>query len=168
LTNPKKDGIINKMRKLSLRILCYVVISVVLILGACIKPVGMDDFLNDGKVQNIIGGAKEGVKGDITYTHPRDLKPTLSNGGTLAEDTVVTVRVSPPPNSITITASPPAGITYSNIEWYCNTVLLTTGNNLTITAGNAPFNEGNVYQLMVIGTTDGIPYSTWIFISVEP
>jgi hypothetical protein len=160
------------MRKVSLGIGFYATVSVVLSLGACMKPVGVSDLLNDDRTKEIIGGKEkeEGVKGGIGYTHPRDLKPTLSNGGTLTEDDVVTVSVSgAPPNSMIITASPPAGITYSNIVWYCNdTEIQTGGDTYTITAGYDQFFEKHIYQLMVMGTAGGISYSTWIFILVEP
>jgi hypothetical protein len=157
------------MRKVSLGIVFYATVSVVLILGACMKPVGVSDLLNDDRTKEIIGGkdTKEGVKGGIGYEHhPEDLRPILSNGSVLVKDAVF--RINSP--SITITASPPAGITYSNIEWYCNgTDLHISGDTTyTINVGTSPFDGGGVYHLMVIGTADGIPYSTSIFIRVEP
>jgi hypothetical protein len=169
LTNPKKDDIINKMRKLSLRILCYAILSVVLILGACIKPVGVDDFLRDSRVQDIVGGT-EGVKINPEYDHPDDLKPVL-NDGDLDEGDTVTIRISIP-DIVIITVSNVAEAGYNDIEWYCgDTGPLTAGvsankESLAITAGSAPFEKG-MHQLTVIGTTNGTPYSTKILIEVE-
>jgi hypothetical protein len=175
LTNPIKHDIINRMRKVSLRIAYYAFISVVLILGACMKPVGVMDFLNDERVQVIIGGGIEdieGVKGGIGYEHPADLKPILSNGLVkLDEGDVVTVSKSAIPPNITIRASSPAGISYSNIEWYCNGTPLTVGvigNEVTITADEDPFYVLERYRLIFVGTVDDIPYSAGIYIRVDP
>jgi hypothetical protein len=175
LTNPPKYDIIIRMRKLSLGIVCYATFSVVLILGACMKPVGLADFLNDERVQEIINEGKTGGKGGINYEHPEDLKPVLSKGSEkLDEGAVVTVlkkNLSGLPDSITITVSNAASVSYDSIEWYCNEDPLTTGvneNELTITADVAPFLVLEMYQLVVIGIVDGMPYSTGIFIEVNP
>jgi hypothetical protein len=170
LTNPKKDDIINKMRKLSLGVVYCATVSVVLILGACMKPVGIDDFLKDSRVQDIIGG-KEGVKGGIDYEHPVDLKPVL-NDGALSEDDVVTVRINTTPtlpDSITITVSNATVVGYGIIAWYCNGVDLgLSGNSINVIAGSAPFVDGEkMYRLVVTGTVNGIPYSTGIYVWVE-
>jgi hypothetical protein len=168
LTNPKKYDIIIKMRKLSLGIIYCAIVSVVLILGACMKPVGFGDFLNDERVQDIVGGT-EGVKGGIDYEHPSDLKPILTNGGQpQAENSRVDLSTG---DSVTITVSNAVLVGYSGYEWYCNGVAFTAGvngNEVIITADTTPFIAGEIYQLLVIGTVGDMSYSTWIFIRVEP
>jgi hypothetical protein len=169
LTNPSKYIIIIKMRKVSLGVVCYATLSVVLILGACMKPVGVMDLLNDERVQVIIGGGETKDKIHIDYEHPVDLKPELSRGqDTLKEDSTVRVRTG---NSVIITVSNATTAGYSDIEWFCDHSELTTGisgNSITITAGSAPFTGTKVmHRLVVIGIVDDIPYSTGIFIWVE-
>jgi hypothetical protein len=170
LTNPSKYGIIIKMRKLSLGVVLYATVSVVLILGACMKPVGIMDLLNDDRVQDIIDRGKTGGKIEIEIENPDDLKPELNNG-VLSEGDTVTVSAGPPV-SINITVTN-ASIFNDGIEWDFNGDDLTASGvlnagktELTITDGEAPFNVKGMYQLTVVGVVSGVPYSTRIFIEV--
>jgi hypothetical protein len=172
LTNPSKDDIINKMRKLSLGVVYCATVSVVLILGACMKPVGVMDFLNDEKVQNIIEKGK--IKGkaqiEIDYEQDGDLYPVLSSGG-VTLDKIVTYSKGGP--DVIIEVSNAVAVGYSSLQWYLDGATPLTagvslaGTRFTITAGNAPFNAVGTYQLTVVGTANSAPHSTMILVEVE-
>jgi hypothetical protein len=152
------------MRKVSLKIIRYALFGVAaLVLGACVKPVGIGDFLGDDKVQAIING---GITVNPGYEGPEDIPPKLSLGTSfLAEGDTVTVAIG---KSVTITVTN-AGDYDGGIEWfYDDKSYLDGGDFYTVnTTVTAPFNMKGTYQLAVKGTAGGKPYTTEIFIKVE-
>jgi len=156
----------------------FLSVNIVLILGACIKPVDIKPFLEDWRIQEIINKDKTrgGVDVDIRFENAEDIPPELQearNGETplpVAANDTINLRDG---DTITITVTN-AGV-YDAIEWDFNGIILTTeqgvsgdGKILTMNTSVAPFNETGVYSLTVIGTTGGgILYSTLFYINVE-
>jgi hypothetical protein len=174
LTNPKKYDIIIKMRKLSLGVVCYATMSVVLILGACMKPVGISDLLEDERSQSIIDKGKTGGKIQIEIDNPDDLKPVLSRDGQpapLGENATVTLGIGASDTAYIVVTN---AIAFDNgsIKWYGDDDEITAGISqggarLDISAGSAPFDVKGMYSLTVIGTVSGTPYSANVLIKIE-
>jgi hypothetical protein len=176
LTISYKYDSISRMRKVSPWIeLCVLFGAIALILGACMKPVGVSTFLEDETVQGIIDAGKGGVIVGPGYEHPEELPPRLSSNvtGPLTEGGTVPVSFG---DSVGVTITVDNADDYDTIVWFCDGVDLTArasgtnGEEFTITAtlGNDPFDEKGTYHLAVTGTTaDGRPYSTGILIKIE-
>jgi len=148
------------MRKVSARIAWYALTSVniVMVLGACMKPVDVEPFLNDEKVQEIINKDK-GVNIDLGFENPANISPVLqaSIGGTtspVAEDSTVTVSLGSL-SSATITVTNTTD--YDTIKWYYNFNLVVTGAAINLGDSNwvAIFNAADSYPVTVIGITKG-------------
>jgi hypothetical protein len=126
-----------------------------------------DDHIGGGQAQ-----AKVSFTPKIVYEHPKDNPPkvtvTSSTGAvpgtdgseknpyilSLADDTAL---------ALTVTAT--TG-TYSSVAYFngSTSLTLTSGNIIDSTVG--PFDEHGKYSVTVVGTQDGIPYDTEIFIQV--
>jgi hypothetical protein len=132
-----------------------------MILGACVKPVGVNDFLNDDTIKGII---KPGSDIDIDYEHPEDKVPILVSGtSTVGEGDTVTVSIG---NNVTIMVT--NGTDYDTIEWNCNGSNVESGVTFTVDTADPPFNMKGSYPVSVIGTTaDGVLYSVIFYIIVE-
>jgi len=143
----------------------FISVNIVLILGACVKPVDAN-----------IGGNKRGESGvDVRFEAIEDVLPEL-----LANITGIT----PPPkvnkddkvklgdgDTITVTNVIKAG--YDTIEWYVNSdTPLTTGftgsknETLRVDMTVAPFNASGVYPVTVVGRRGVERYSTLFYINV--
>jgi hypothetical protein len=165
------------MRKVSPRIVwnAFLSVNIVLILGACMKPVDVKPFLEDWRIQEIINKDKTGggVDVDIGFENAEDIPPELQAiiGGvpsSVAADETINLD-----NGDTITVTNVGE--YDAIEWDFNGTILSTahgvsgtGETLTVNRSVDLFNEAGVYSLTVIGTTGGgISYSTLFYINVE-
>jgi hypothetical protein len=158
------------MRKVSPWIeICVLFGAIALILGSCMKPVGVSSFLEDDRVQGIIDAGKGGVIIDPGYENPEDLVPVLvlDDGTELASGDEVTVSLgNGVPTSVTITV-----VNYEDydgdVKWYYGNDDLGTGEIFEVVAGEGLFIVEGKYQLAVVGTKNNVPYSIEIFIVVE-
>jgi hypothetical protein len=136
-------------------------------LAACIKPVSLGGFLEDGIVQTII---EEGKKKGITLEyedpkdHPLDLESAIAGtiSPVLADEPVIVPSGSFGNATIKVTNADE----YDPIEWYCDLVLEESGDTFT---GASIFSVPGRYSITVIGTAidDGKPYGILFFIVVE-
>jgi hypothetical protein len=152
------------MRKFFPKIASFAFLSVmsVLLLVACVKPVGIRNFLDDDAVVRIIKGGGF----DIDYEHPKDHVPLLEvpGIGTVNEgDTVAIPRGS---GGVTIRVTNEAD--YDTIEWYYNSAAMGSGTVFSVDTGRPPFNREGDYPVTVVGTTaEGVSYSILFYIVVE-
>jgi hypothetical protein len=152
------------MRKVSLQIIWYALFGVtVLVLGACVKPVSIGDFLGDERVQTIING---GITVNPGYENPEDISPKLGDitGSLVAAGAMVTVSKGSGNVTIMVTN---AGDYDGGIEWFYGENRLGTDVTFTVETDKSPFDATGTYQLAARGTADGKPYSTAILIKVE-
>jgi hypothetical protein len=162
-------------------------VGIALILGSCIMPVDINDFLNDPDVQGIINNRGGGIDTNIDYENEEDLKPPLESnvgdpgeGGSfasVADKGTITVSLvdhsftNGKPATIRVIDDSP----YASFEWYLNGIALSsTGSSITVDTEQSPFDmlvSGHQYSLTVTGTIPAVPgpdkpYSTEIFIAV--
>ncbi|MDR0442314.1 MAG: hypothetical protein LBH44_02790 [Treponema sp.] len=166
---------------------CAFALGIILLIGACVIPVSLEEFLKDEKVQEIIngktgeGGIVIDIDGEIIFG---DTKPELEldDAGTITvlnEDDTVTLSINGSPQSvkITVTNAATAEYHYTAIVWYVNKNPLGTadgvspeGDELIIDTASSPFNKPYMTQLFVVGTigsgTSAKRYGTWIWIEV--
>jgi membrane carboxypeptidase/penicillin-binding protein PbpC len=160
------------MRKVSPEIIGYVFLSatIVMVLGACVKPVDVGPFLSDPKVEEIIRKGKTGGDVDIEYEHPKDIAPELQADGvgvTTTKDeagNTVTVLLS---NLGTVTITVTNAEQYDNIEWHYNGSSVKNGDTLAMSSMTVVFNAVGNYPVTVIGEKGGVYYSTLFYIKVE-
>jgi hypothetical protein len=176
------------MRKVTPGIVLRILFSVgfVLILSACIKPVGMELFLDDPKVVDIIEkGNIAGIDVDFEFEGIEKLAPKLisldEEDTDLIEGGVISVPIDEIITAVMLTVD--NANAYTAFEWYFNGTdpLPTTGSTLTLV-----FREGEVkiemtrgitlvwvehlrpgdrYPVSVIGkTAEGKPYASQFFI----
>jgi hypothetical protein len=142
-----------------------------MILGACVKPVGVNDFLKDFK----LGGS---VDLGVDYEHPKDNAPILvsvtSTGTSTSTSTVIEeakVTVSKSSNVTIVVANATDynnGMDYT-IEWVYGEDVIERGVIFTVNIAKYPFNnnEGR-YLVSVEGKTpDGVLYSVLFYIIVD-
>jgi len=117
----------------------------------------------------------------INYTHPTDTPPTITtsttsvNGvqgiGTAISPYMLSLTDATNPNNLTITVNN-AGTFTGGVKYYLGSTVLSSTSPYTINISAAPFNAvGGPYQIMVegtVGTTNGVPYYTEIFVKVAP
>jgi hypothetical protein len=154
------------MRKVSPEIArCVLFGAIALILGACMKPVGVSSFLEDDRVQGIIEAGNSGVVVNPGYENPEDIPPILALGDGIPLDpnrpVIVTIG-----DAVTIMVANAADYD-GGIEWFHGVNYLDEGDSYTVDTTSSPFDEEGTYQLMAKGTAKGKPYSTEIFIKVE-
>ena len=131
---------------------------ITLCITACINPADLDAFLEDKKVEEIIGN-----------TIP-DLPDNSIESPELGDDT--TKQVVPIGADITLSRSGithPASITlrvindffFNTFNWYLSPdIPLGTGNVFIINSTAPPFNSGNAfYDCLVIARRGSVPYS---------
>lgn len=160
------------MRKVFKKTAWYVLLNAcaALVLSVCVIPVGVETFLEDDKVQEIITNGKTEAIVDIVLPKIEDSAPVLTVSGTPMSvvNGIGTIIVSAG-DSLTVKVSNAAG--YGSITWYCNDPIIhfETGDTLTITAGMAPFNSPrtSLYLVTVEGEANGIGYSTFFHVIVE-
>jgi hypothetical protein len=102
----------------------------------------------------------------LDYEEPEDMPPELSGftvAGTAADPVILSLTDTP--KTITITVDNDTD--YDDIEWYYGSTRLETGDTFIVDVDNSPFDEEGMYQLAVVGTKDGVPYFTEIFIKVD-
>jgi hypothetical protein len=157
------------MWKVSPRIAGYAFLSVniVLILGACVKPVDIKPFLKDEKVQEIINKGKANI--DIGYEKPKDfpLELQAAIAGTpleVAEDGTVTVSLDSL-GDVTITVTNAAD--YDVIDWHYDSNPVAEGDTLNLGLMTDIFDETGNYPVTVIGKKGDKSYSTLVYINVE-
>ena len=145
-------------------------VLIALVLGACVKPVDIESFLSDDKIQDIIiGGTTGGGGGVIVDIDPpgiEDLKPVLMIGVTqVIEGYEVSLSSS---GSVTITVGNVGDYDSGNIAWYSSSgAVLPMMGALTITAGTHPFDVAMTYIVTVVGEKGGVPYSTYFYVIIE-
>jgi hypothetical protein len=154
------------MRKVFSGISTYAFLSIisVMVLGACVKPVGVKDFLND---DTVIGIIRTGGDFDVDYEHPKDNVPVLEipGIGTINEGDTVTVSLGSS-GGVTIEVTNDAD--YDTIEWYYDNVAVESGPVFTVDITTPPFDTEGEYPVTVVGTAaDGISYSLLFYIIVE-
>ena len=151
------------MRKVSAKIVWYAFISVsiVLVLGACVKPVDVKPFLEGEEIRN-----KTGVSVDFGFDNPTDIPPVLRanlGGGMLpvAADGMITVSQSSL-DGVTITVT--NAVLYDTVEWHYD--LNPVAKGTTFTLRSAVFNAAGTYSITVVGHKGAQRYSTLFYINV--
>jgi len=152
------------MKKVFPRNAGYVLLSVtiLLILGACMKPVDSSAFGETASEGNTEGG----VNVIIGFKNPNDNAPVLEAtiGGTKSPvNKNETLKFN---NTDTITVT--NGSNYDSIEWYINETATpgNTGTTLTVDTGIPPFNQSGTYPVSVVGKKAGVLYDTLVLVNV--
>ena len=151
------------MRKVSVRITRYVFLSasVVLFLGACMKPVDVKPFLESEEIRS-----KTGVSIDFGFDNPADYPPILraNIGGRevhVTADGILPVSLGSL-DGVTITVT--NAKVYDVIEWHYDLNPMAKGTAFTLRS--AIFNVAGVYSVTVVGHKGDQRYSTLFYINV--
>jgi hypothetical protein len=174
------------MRKVSPAIVWCVLLGVfALVLGACIKPVDLSGFFDNEIVKEIMGeeeqpepepGPEQGAEGEIVYEHPGNYVPKLRVGTrNLTEGDTIVISLSSGP-AVIIDVDNLLDYDSPRVVWfhYDDSLdrfeFLANNDGLTVRAVSpvySLFDKVGIYQLVAIGTKDGVPYSTGIYIWVD-
>jgi len=141
-------------------------INIALILGACMKPVGVNPIL--------IGGGDRGETGvkvnvDVEFEPVKNILPVLqaSIGGVIspvtADGTVLVSLSNLGSDAITVINMMPD---YDIVEWHYNNNLVENGATFTLGLMTAIFNKIGIYPVTVIGQKGVERYSMLFYINV--
>jgi len=159
------------MRKMPPGITWYTLlsISIVLLLGACMKPVDFKPSPGDGGDGNTINNGKAGAGIDLELEEPEDLPPVLeaSVEGIIspvaADETVLVSLNSLGANAITVINMPD----YDAVEWHYNSDPVEKGATFTLGSMPAVFKEAGIYPVTAVGKKGVEKYSVLFYIKVE-
>jgi hypothetical protein len=138
-----------------------------MILGACVKPVGVNNFLKDPSVEEIWKG-KTGGNIDIGYENdiPLVLQANIEGEWVTIPDKGLYIK-----RGDTIDIRIYNFKEYDSYEWYCSNSstsdAISDASSFTVDTGDPLFNETIQYELSVVGKKDSIPYHAYISIIVE-
>jgi hypothetical protein len=169
------------MREICPKISWYALFGIIaLMLGACIKPVGIEPFFEDERVQQMIGGIGGTIKFvGIEYEHPddKDNMPKLRLSSASRERDIDVLEEgheislgSGGHTAIVIVLTNFAIYDEGSIAWYYNgkEIISHNENNfLLVIAGDGDFKSSGRYQLTVTGKINGVLYSTHIILEVN-
>ena len=136
------------MCKTSPIIIGFIVFSVMaaLLMSGCIGPLDINRFLEGEKVQNIIN---EDNDGEEEISDP--WQPLLKQNGTpIAMGEAVTIFFSGTPNSVTISVDNYENFKDDSFLWTSNRIEVGSGNTVTISSDQAPFNSVADHLLTVV------------------
>jgi hypothetical protein len=146
-----------------------------LIFGACVAPVGLNEFLEDEKVQEIVIRDNTRLIIDFNVEPFDDKTPELGMAsGPLKEGDIITLSVSGNdfPFSVTLRIADPEIYETGTIDWYIGnpdfplTASGTYGEVFVARTSNSPFNTVGFYHLVIEAWADEVIYSTYILIHV--